>query len=432
MAEPSSSLQVTGPSQSDAQSFKSSEAEVWYLKEIIFGEGENRQRRRIITQNFNGPCSFIAICNILILRGDIEIEPYDRPTVSYEHLSQLVGEYLLTSCPDIDISAALSVMPTTTKGMDLNPLFTAPTAFRPAGESGELMLFERTGIKLVHGWLVDPHSREAEAVFRVQDYDTAVTLIADADHITHGKLLAGDSFDVDANQAGPSNAAGSSSQAGLSNAGTSSHGDIYYHSGSYSDEQRLKIEDAIVLQTFLESTKSQLTYHGLFELISLVAPGQLVALFRNSHLSVLYKPKPGVDTAEDDHSIYSLVTDYVFLNEPSVVWERFEDVDGGSSAFVDFNFKNSQPLGGDFAGQTTEGALRQWELETGQFAAVDPADHALAQQLQAEEDAAAQQAAEQRQLQAVLRRDREEADKKRKADQEAKKAKKAKDKCIIM
>lgn len=52
--------------------------------------------------------------NILVLRGHIEILPHDRTTVSYELLSQLVGEYLLTNCPDIDISAALSIMPSTT------------------------------------------------------------------------------------------------------------------------------------------------------------------------------------------------------------------------------------------------------------------------------------------------------------------------------
>ena len=51
--------------------------------------------------------------NILILREKIQILPYDRPTVSYEHLSQLVAEYLLMSCPDVDISAALSIMPAT-------------------------------------------------------------------------------------------------------------------------------------------------------------------------------------------------------------------------------------------------------------------------------------------------------------------------------
>jgi hypothetical protein len=49
---------------------------------------------------------------------------------------------------------------------------------------------------------------------------------------------------------------------------------------------------AIRIRTFLDNTSSQLTYYGLFDLSSSVQPGQLVALFRNSHLSVLYKPPP--------------------------------------------------------------------------------------------------------------------------------------------
>lgn len=51
--------------------------------------------------------------NILILRGDLEILPPDRTSVSYDHLSQLVAEYLLGASPDVDISAALSIMPYT-------------------------------------------------------------------------------------------------------------------------------------------------------------------------------------------------------------------------------------------------------------------------------------------------------------------------------
>lgn len=54
-----------------------------------------------------------ATGNILILRGNIDIQPPERRTVSYEFLSQLVAEYLLASSPDVDISAALSVMPYT-------------------------------------------------------------------------------------------------------------------------------------------------------------------------------------------------------------------------------------------------------------------------------------------------------------------------------
>jgi MINDY deubiquitinase len=60
------------------------------------------------------PCSFIAICNILILREQIEILPRERKTVSYEFLAQLVGEHILLTAPKVDVSAALAMMPLTT------------------------------------------------------------------------------------------------------------------------------------------------------------------------------------------------------------------------------------------------------------------------------------------------------------------------------
>ena len=133
---------------------------------------------------------------------------------------------------------------------------------------------------------------------------------------------------------------------------------------------------AVAIRTFLENTRSQLTYTGLFTLASL-PPGstgsskstststpqatssssdhsttaepnppphtELFALFRNSHLSVLYRHAG---------SLYTLVTDQVFLHEPSVVWERLEDVDQGAAVFVDRAFERATPVGGDFAGWT--------------------------------------------------------------------------------
>jgi len=73
--------------------------------------------------------------------------------------------------------------------MDLNPLFTDATSFHPAGAGGELKLFEQAGIRLVHGWLVDPHSEEAIVLAKTPDYDSAVNLIVDADHTTQGRLV---------------------------------------------------------------------------------------------------------------------------------------------------------------------------------------------------------------------------------------------------
>lgn len=73
--------------------------------------------------------------------------------------------------------------------------------------------------------------------------------------------------------------------------------------------------------------------------------------------------------------LYTLVTDHIFRNEPSVVWEHLEDVDGGSSTFVDADFVRSSPAGGDFAGHTAESALAAFEAETGQFSQVEPGEY---------------------------------------------------------
>lgn len=74
--------------------------------------------------------------------------------------------------------------------MDLNPLFTGATSFRPAGVGGgELKLFEQAGIKLVHGWLVDPSSAEYKALSYTQDYDSSVNLLVEVDHLTKGQFV---------------------------------------------------------------------------------------------------------------------------------------------------------------------------------------------------------------------------------------------------
>ncbi|KAF9040497.1 hypothetical protein BDP27DRAFT_760851 [Rhodocollybia butyracea] len=58
-------------------------------------------------------------------------------------------------------------------------------------------------------------------------------------------------------------------------------------------------------------------------------PGAPMALFRSFHLSIFYKRS----NASHDPSLYAFAIDKVSLNEPSIVWERIEDVDGGSATF---------------------------------------------------------------------------------------------------
>lgn len=113
----------------------------------------------------------------------------------------------------------------TLEGMDLNPLFTSPTAFRPAGDGGALKLFEQAGIPLVHGWLVDPTGTEHSVLSVTEDYDNSVNLIVEADTLAKGQLV------VDEYAAGPSSSA----------AGPSS---LHGQSGSeLSAEDRKKVED---------------------------------------------------------------------------------------------------------------------------------------------------------------------------------------------
>jgi len=341
----------------------------------------------------------------LILREQIEILPRDRKSVSYEFLAQLLGEHILLAAPQVDVSAALSMMPLTKKGMDLNPVFTSATAFRPATTGGELALFASAGITLVHGWLVDPASSEYAAVSRVGDYDSAVNLIVEADVLTRGLLVSDGDGD-----AGPSSA---SSNINLT------------------DEERRKVEDAVAIRTFLDHTRSQMTYHGLFTLASL-QPGpksepsppasasaeepttpvepprhpELFAHFRNSHLAVLYRHAD---------ALYNLVTDQVFLHEPSVVWERLEDVDQGASVFVDSAFQRATPVGGDWAGWTPSPERVE-----------DPADRELALQLQNAEDEQARLARAKYEEERLRRREEQQSHPKRK-DKHIKK-----DNCTIM
>ena len=161
-------------------------------------------------------------------------------------------------------------------------------------------------------------------------------------------------------------------------------------------------------------------------------------------------PAPLESSPNEDSALYSLVTDQVFLCEPYVIWERFEDVDGGWSTFVDSDFVRSSPAGGDFAGQTAEEALRAAEAEANPQPICDSNEFvffssvsqiswtnytllglfslALAQQLQAEEEYLARQ-----QHAAYLR---EEERRRLAAMQQppppVKKEKKKKGDCIIM
>lgn len=114
--------------------------------------------------------------------------------------------------------------------MDLNPVFVDAHGFRPQmrkdlGGGEGLELFSHANIPLVHGWLADPSSSEYEALQRAGDYDNSVNVVAEADHLTQGRLV------VDEDEPG-----GSSSGAGS----TGKQND------AWTPEEHTKVEDGIL------------------------------------------------------------------------------------------------------------------------------------------------------------------------------------------
>ncbi|PWN48022.1 DUF544-domain-containing protein [Violaceomyces palustris] len=367
---------VMNPS-SSSQPQQAEEAQ-WSLKEIFW----RGQARKIITQNQNGPCSLIALCNILLLRGQIQISPPDRPIVSYSYLSQLVAEFLLASASQKDgpdLGAALTILPRTQRGLDVDVLFSSHDAFSTSNSSqesgetngaGELALFKLCGVDLVHGWLADPADPDTySAVLAAASYNRALDKLVAADAATSSASGAGEGVSV--------------------SDGQRSGDDV----GGGQDASKA-VQQAMLIKNFLDSTSTQLTYHGLFVLAQSVPPGSLVALFRNSHVSVLYRRLADEGSHEADTgpevnqtpSLFNLVTDSNFLMEDEIVWESLVDVDGASSEFYDAKFRKAKLRDGDYVGGRA-GAGGTSSLVNGDH---DPlpnqdADYALAYQIQQDE-----------------------------------------------
>ncbi|RLN26718.1 hypothetical protein BBJ28_00022857 [Nothophytophthora sp. Chile5] len=89
------------------------------------------------------------------------------------------------------------------------------------------------------------------------------------------------------------------------------------------------LEEGPVLEEFFDSTASQLTYYGLVKLHEEVRERQLCVFFRNNHFSTLFKFQG---------ALYLLVTDAGYLDEPTVVWERLNEIDGDTE-YLDAQFR---------------------------------------------------------------------------------------------
>ncbi|ORX52782.1 DUF544-domain-containing protein [Hesseltinella vesiculosa] len=325
-------------------------AHEYLVKTMAWNDPGTRQERtvQIITQNENGPCPLICICNVLFIRGEMEIRPFGRPSVTFDYLVELLGDYLLTHAPtdakapdqnardepvlsssppealDLashapqypqptttacppkkrhstgeyvltyrhNLDSALTLLPRLQSGLDMNVQFTSIRDFEP---TAELALFDLFKVDLVHGWMVDPQDEETHRVVveQCKSYNGVVECIVHGNEVTDGS---------------------SSSDEGKEKQSVDS-----------------AVHDGLVASTFLEDTATQLTYYGIDLLTDTLPKGSLVVLFRNNHFSTLYKH------SETDR-LFILVTDSGLVSEADIVWETLGDVDQGTSEFVDSHF----------------------------------------------------------------------------------------------
>uniref|UniRef100_A0A3B3R350 Ubiquitin carboxyl-terminal hydrolase n=1 Tax=Paramormyrops kingsleyae TaxID=1676925 RepID=A0A3B3R350_9TELE len=177
-----------------------------------------------------------------------------------------------------NMSDAMAVLPKLSTGLDVNVRFTGVSDFE---YTPECIVFDLLDIPLYHGWLVDPQSPEMVAAVGKLSYNQLVEKIID-----------------------------------------------YKHSPDSS-----RISEGLMAEQFLESTATQLSYHGLCELNTTAKEGELSVFFRNNHFSTMIKHKG---------HLYLLVTDQGFLQEETVVWESLHNVEGDGN-FCDSEFRLCHP-----------------------------------------------------------------------------------------
>lgn len=91
------------------------------------------------------------------------------------------------------------------------------------------------------------------------------------------------------------------------------------------------------IRNFLKTSASQLTIYGLFCLQEGLKERELCVFFRNNHFNTMFKY---------EGQLYILATDQGYLNQPELVWEKLNEVNGDTvfvtGSFKDFKLENCE------------------------------------------------------------------------------------------
>lgn len=231
----------------------------------------------IVTQNLNGPCPLISVINVLVLKGLIKLP---RSTyVTRDALTHLVADALIQMRPN-NMNAC------TESNYDKN-LDDVINLLPDLGRGLDVNIRFRN--------VTDFEFTPALSLFDLLHVNLYHGWLPDPQFVEISKAI----------------------------------GDLTYNQlvEQICDDYNV---NRLLLQEFLDENVSQLTYHGLASLTETMHEGELAVLFRNNHFHTVYKRKD---------LLYLLVSDSGYVNEPFIVWESFNSIDGNSVFFAgDFSF----------------------------------------------------------------------------------------------
>lgn len=356
-------------------------ANVYRIKDIKFFGSP----RRILLQSANGPCPLLAICNILLLRNQINISS-DARYITFDECVQLVTNFLFDVNAGVsggdstssqaatvreNLGSCLEILPKLNVGLDVNCKFGGTKEFE---YTQEMVVFDLTDIRLFHGWVVSDQDEKAHKAFAHLSYNQVVEkLIAYED--AQQRLLSSPAGASPGEGGGEDESAACAAAAAPEASPTSESPDV---------DTQAAIADGILIKEFMDRTGSQFSYEGLLELHRDVRERELAVFFRNSHFNAMLKYQG---------DLFLLCTDIAF-GSSHFCWEKLDEVDGDTS-YCDVDFRFSTAGDEESAAIAAAQAMQDSELagSGGDRTADEQAalDTMMAWQLQQEESMQAQQ-----------------------------------------
>jgi hypothetical protein len=247
---------------------------------------------KIICQNENGPCPLIAIANVLLLRGDMQFS-MDWSFVSLDRLVEQIGNQVFSFfeksshrlSPE-NMTAILNVLPTLAHGLDVNVSFNGVDKME---FTEQIALFDALNIPLLHGWVYDVTNRDTAEAIGSLSYNHLVYLLVEYRSLVE-KIQHRMRFE--------------------------SQDEI---SASLGDKSRKLLRDGRIVERFMNQSATQLTEQGLLKLHDYLQDRQLFVFFRNNHFSTIFYFQ---------QQLLVLATDLGYQDQPHVVWELLESVNG--------------------------------------------------------------------------------------------------------